>query len=536
MPAHQRKIADSNITDLPSTVPSEANLKDKYQQMAGLTDQSALASTASIGLIVDRSDTIILEELLGAICHKNDKLQLLLEFLPHILALADADAGALFVRDQGSGIQTARQHLPGLGDGSSPASNQEHNLVMVAKKDLPAELLEQFTHGDWGQQLLAGQPIYQEQKKLQLHRRPAELSRHKLQFLFGYPVSVQGETLGAILVASHNPKYHLMPAEIQQRLEPLVHLLALFLDNTRLRADNQHKTAAILSPGLAPEAAPTPETMGDLEELLAAVMSAEEEVANQNKDLGFLNTLANEVSGTLNLNSALKAAIEKTRAALNADAGWIYIEEDQALNLVEQQGLSDRYTAVMKQLRPGDGVEGMAFVRGEPVLRDALLFHSGQKRAVVESEGLRAVAAAPLLGQGKTLGVLSVGSLQDRTWSPRDERMLVSISEQVAQAISNSQSFARVQQQAQRLEDSYLTLQQANQQLSRRAEALEREVKELRQAEQQIWVALAASQEARLRPLRNPDGSDSENDLITLLRRVLNSFSKEGRKLSQSAE
>lgn len=530
MPAHQRKITARNTTGSSSTVPPEASLKDRYHLMARPADLSTRAGTGSARLIADESYTIVLEDLLDAICRKNDRLQLLIDFLPHILAITGADAGALFVSDQESGLQTTEHQLPGLAAGSAQAIDQQRNLVVVAKKDMPDELLEQFTHGDWGQQLLAGHPIYQEEKMLQLHHWRAVLGQHKLKFLFGYPLSMQGETLGAILVASHKSEDNLMPVETRKRLEPLAHLLALFLDNTRLRADNQHKSAVVV-----PQTAPAPENMCDLEELLAAVMSAEEEVANQNKDLGFLNTLANEVSGALNLNSVLTAAIEKTRSALNADAGWIYIYEDEVLTLVEQQGLSDRYTAVMKQLQPGDGVEGMAFGRGEPVLRDALLFHSGKKRATVEAEGLRAVAAAPLLGQGKTIGVLSIGSQQDRTWSQRDERMLVSISEQVAQAISNSQSFARVQQQAQKLEDGYLTLQQANQQLSRRAETLEREVQELRQAEQQIWIALAASQEARLRPSRN-SGSNQENELVTLLRRVLNSFSKEGRQLSQSAE
>ncbi len=535
MPAHQRRITTSHAPGSSSRVSPEASLKDKYQHMIGPVDPSTQAGPVSAGLVADESYTIVLEDLLDAICRKNDRLQLLIDFLPHILAITGADAGALFVSDQESGLPATGHRPPGLAAGSAEAIDQQRNLVVVAKKDMPDELLDQFMHGDWGQQLLAGHPIYQEQKMLQLHHWRAVLGRHKLKFLFGYPLSIQGETLGAILVASHKSEDNLMPAETRKRLEPLAHLLTLFLDNTRLRANNQHKPAAVLSPGIVPETAPPADTMCDLEELLAAVMSAEEEVASQNKDLGFLNTLANEVSGTLNLNSALTAAIEKTRAALNADAGWIYIYENEVLTLVEQQGLSDRYTTVMKQLSPGDGVEGMAFGRGEPVLRDALLFHSGQKRATVEAEGLRAVAAAPLLGQGKTLGVLSVGSLQDRAWSPRDERMLVSISEQVAQAISNSQSFARVQQQAQKLEDSYLTLQQANQQLARRAENLEREVQELRQAEQQIWIALAASQEARLRPSLNSGGSQ-ENEIVALLRRVLNSFSKEGRQLSQSAE
>jgi chromosome segregation ATPase len=140
-----------------------------------------------------------------------------------------------------------------------------------------------------------------------------------------------------------------------------------------------------------------------------------------------------------------------------------------------------------------------------------------------------------------------VASRWARDWSARDERMLMSIGQQVAQAIINSQQFAQAQSKAQDWESNYHTLQQANNELARRAEALERQIQELQRIEQQIWTALAASQAARRRfergltvadtldggqqpsgPLwRKTASSSIDKQLAATLRKVLASMKKE---------
>jgi signal transduction protein with GAF and PtsI domain len=210
--------------------------------------------------------------------------------------------------------------------------------------------------------------------------------------------------------------------------------MALFLDHIRLRSQNQRQTQVKAQAASAPSTA----TAKELEELLAAVMSAEEEVVRQNKDLGILNTLSHEVGAVLQLNVILEAAVKRTRLALNVEVGWFYTFEEGMLVLREHQGLSEQYVQELRHLKPGDGAEGMAFNRRQPILRDALLFHSGRARAVVDAEGLRAVAAIPLLSPAgdSALGVLAVGDRSARQWSMQDQRLLMLISRQVAQAVT----------------------------------------------------------------------------------------------------
>jgi signal transduction protein with GAF and PtsI domain len=305
----------------------------------------------------------------------------------------------------------------------------------------------------------------------------------------------------------------------QQRLNTIAHLVALFLDDLRLRTQN-----ASLAQG-KPSSPPPPESPGalaeyehDLEQLLAAVMSAEEEVANQNVDLGLLNSLSTKMIGALQTKQVLSTAIKQTGEAMQADAAWCYLQQDGALTLSGQHGLSDKYVENMAHLPPGTGAEGMAFTRQEPILRDALLFHSGKMRSLVQEEGLMAIAAVPLFAGGEPFGVLAVANRRNREWSERDRRMLVSIGQRVEQAIVNSQKFTAATEKASTLEHEYRTLQQDNIELTRKAAALEQQLQSLHQSEQQIWRALAASQHARRNSISL---QEVDEELIQSLRQAL---------------
>jgi GAF domain-containing protein len=310
----------------------------------------------------------------------------------------------------------------------------------------------------------------------------------------------------------------------------------LFLDNIRLRTNlnvgyRQEHGQTLLAEASDPQPAPVQSVpVDEMEQLLAAVMSAEEEVANQNTDLGLLNSLSNEVGSTLQLNVILDSVIKQTTDIMNAESGWCYLLENGALTLHGHHGLSEQYVEGMQHLSPGDGVEGMAFTRNEPILRDGMLFHSGRARTLVQEEGLRTVAAVPLSNDKETLGILAVANRHDWVWSSRDKRMLMSIGRQVAQAIENSQKFTEVQEKAQNWETGYSALQQTNAELTKRAEALERQIQDLHQAEQQIWMALAASQRAAH---QTSDGSQGDEELAATLKRILAAMSKQRKEKRQ---
>ncbi len=446
----------------------------------------------------DHDPLALMELVLNSLGQKSDKIKILSKILPRILTLSEVEQGALLV-----------------------IGNEAQRLTAIIKQRLPDEVIRQFTGGELGQQLLAGKQVYLTSQRLQPNPEQSLLNRYKLKYLLGLPLQFHQEILGGLVVGAAND---VLRPESQRRLEAVAQLMALFLDHIRLRTQIQRQVRAKAQPLPLSSSA----TAHELEELLAAVMSAEEEVVRQNKDLGILNTLSHEVGGVLQLNVILEAAVKRTRLALNAEVGWFYNFEDGILVLREHQGLSEKYVQELKHLKPGDGAEGMAFNRRQPIFRDALLFHSGRARTTVEAEGLRAVAAIPLLnstGDG-ALGVLAVGDRSSRQWSTRDERMLILISRQVAQAVANAQIFTQAQKKAAIWEAKYSTIQESNAQLAQQAELLEQQVQTLRRVEQQIWIALAASQQARRN--RGPGHTlETDEQLVAVLKKALETLSKE---------
>lgn len=441
----------------------------------------------------------ILEAVIDSVSQKADKAKILAGLLPYALALCEAESGGFLV----------------VGDEKLPQNGKANHLIAINRQNLPDEVIRYLMKGPAAQQLLSGRTLWLQSQPYQLNVEQALLGRHKLKYLLGMPLQVGKEVLGAVVIASRTSKPNLSRTELEHRLRTLAQIVALFLENLRLKTRQVQLQGELAQKQVTERA----NKQDDLEELLAAVMSAEEEVIHQNRDLGMLNAFSHEIAGTLQLNAILEAAVGQTNSLLQAEASWCYMYESGNLVLREQRGLSERYVSAMKFLEPGNGVEGMAFSRKQPIVRDSMLFHTGHVRNLLKEEGLRVVAAVPLVAQGRVFGVLAAAKNPQQAWLARDERMLASIGRQLAQAVANSQQFAEVQTKAQTWEANYSSLQQANAQLAHRAELLERQVQDLRQIEKKIWVMLAASNEARCMVGKTNNIYDDE--LVAALKRVL---------------
>ena len=446
-----------------------------------------------------------IEQVLNLISQRHDKVKILKAILAYALELSQAEFGVLLV-----------------------VNNNAENMVVVAKQGMPNEVIKQMTKGELGRLMLSGQWVRIEPERLQLKPEQALLGRHHLKYLLGIPLRSNKDILGAIVVSTCNANNCLPLERQQQKLAALAQIVALFLDNARLRTvgapEVQEKMSGQPSP---PPLTDEEEASDELEALLEAVMTAEQEVVNQNNDLDLLNSLSSEVASTLNLNTVLEIVVRQSEQALKAELGWCYLFENGVLTLRVHRGLSPKYVAGMRYLKPGSGTEGMAFSRNELILRDSSLFHSGKARALVKAEGLHTVAAAPLVNAGEPFGVLALADRSTRMWSPRDERMLASISRQVSQAIINSKLFAESQEKAQSWEVNNSHLQQTNRHLAHQVSTLKRQLEALSQSEQQVWSILAASSRAGRQALDQVSGIDADEQLTAAVRKVLIKLSRD---------
>ncbi len=221
-----------------------------------------------------------------------------------------------------------------------------------------------------------------------------------------------------------------------------------------------------LSTSTSPPAQPADD---DLEQLLAAMMEAEDEVQQQNADLQTLNVISEMMNSTLDLKEILQCAVDQTKTTLKTDAAWLYLlDEGDKLRLGAYTGLSEAYVRGMHCLPLCTGLEGQVASQNKADFIQNVSADPKIHKIWVDKEGLKALAAVPLTSPGtgqepegqsvsKVVGVLAVGMRASAistpgapqpescyVWTPRQMRLLSSIGNQVALAINNARLYARL--------------------------------------------------------------------------------------------
>ncbi|MBN1993625.1 MAG: GAF domain-containing protein [Anaerolineae bacterium] len=198
----------------------------------------------------------------------------------------------------------------------------------------------------------------------------------------------------------------------------------------------------------------------DLEQLLAAMMEAEDEVQQQNADLQTLNNISEMINRTLDLKQILQCTVDQTLTTLKTDAAWLYLlDERNQLEMQAHTGLSIEYVRGMQCLKLDAGIEGRVAQANKAQFVESVAKDVHGHKIWVDKEGLQALAAVPITRPGSevgdqkkqaganVVGVLAVGKRADKyAWSPREVRMLTSLANQVAPAIDNARLYARVQE------------------------------------------------------------------------------------------
>ncbi|MFQ5962032.1 MAG: PAS domain S-box protein [Candidatus Methylomirabilales bacterium] len=172
-----------------------------------------------------------------------------------------------------------------------------------------------------------------------------------------------------------------------------------------------------------------------------------EEMESTNRRLFALNRVAQTVNQSLNLQEVLEAALDATLKAVEVEGGNIRLWDEQqgVLAMAAHRGMSEWYINERRNFKPGEGVGGKVFQRGETFLVEDMAQYP-HLNEMAQRDGVRSVASIPIRSRDKMVGVMSILSHGQRRFTPPEIDLLTAIGNQIGTALENARLFEQIAQ------------------------------------------------------------------------------------------
>jgi two-component system, sensor histidine kinase PdtaS len=162
------------------------------------------------------------------------------------------------------------------------------------------------------------------------------------------------------------------------------------------------------------------------------------------------------VNSTLDLQEVLGLVARKVAEALDADACFVYLYDDQAGELVLRATHGTRVEEMTRtpRMKPGEGITGTAAEERQPIMIPAQAHLEQRFKAFpnLPEDQYESILAVPILAREKLAGALNVRTIEPREFSPAEIDLLVAIAAQVAQTIEHAKLYADAQARVSELE------------------------------------------------------------------------------------
>ncbi|MCZ7383849.1 MAG: GAF domain-containing protein [Candidatus Methanoperedens sp.] len=179
-----------------------------------------------------------------------------------------------------------------------------------------------------------------------------------------------------------------------------------------------------------------------------------EELKYHDETLETLYEIDRVVSQSLELDELLRESITKTIQVTSADAGWIYLlqEDGETLNLQTYIGISPELAEAASKLKVGQGVSGMAVESGKPVTMDIENYPYPRLLTLMEKDDIKSLVGIPLVAKGKVGGAMVLSNRKHRIFKKEDIDLLSSIGSQVGVAVENARLYSELKRHDETLE------------------------------------------------------------------------------------
>jgi signal transduction histidine kinase len=243
------------------------------------------------------------------------------------------------------------------------------------------------------------------------------------------------------------------------------------------------------------------------EELEERVKKRTREVERRNRELSAINSVAETVNRSLDLDKVLAGALDQMLAITEAEVGGICLKEEQSGHLFRK---IQRASPEAPHSEPCPNLEeclcGQVAKAGEPLITGQAVPGEEGVKANCLQNGFQSLAILPLKSKDRVQGVLYLASSKPNHFSGSGEGLLAAISHQIGIAVENARLYGEIQQR----EDTRRQL--LAKVISAQEEERKRIARELHDESTQALTALIMSTQAAQDAL--PQGLDREKERL----------------------
>ncbi|MDA3953106.1 MAG: PAS domain S-box protein [Bacteroidales bacterium] len=183
----------------------------------------------------------------------------------------------------------------------------------------------------------------------------------------------------------------------------------------------------------------------------------EEELKLSNFELMTLNKVISESSSKMDVKSLMSLAMDEALEITGLEGGTVCsITDNKRLHLMVEKNTSEatKYDLQENEISIGDCLCGNCASDRKPLIlktREEVLAYSSREAA--RNEDIRFHAAFPIIGKGKSLGVLCVFSYTDKKPTERSIKLVETLTNQMSLSIENANLYEQVKNQVENLEN-----------------------------------------------------------------------------------
>lgn len=174
----------------------------------------------------------------------------------------------------------------------------------------------------------------------------------------------------------------------------------------------------------------------------------EEDIAQKNKELTAINSIAGILSRSLKAEEIFGNVLDKLLEMINMDGGGIYLldETNRELTCSYSRGISEEFIKIAGRMRAGEDIPGKAAATGQLMTSPDIGTDPRVERSILKHSGMKGYCAIPIKGKERIIGVLCLFSFRTHSFTSEEERLMTSIGEMTGIAIENIRLYEKMRQ------------------------------------------------------------------------------------------